>query len=85
MLLNLVCAVPGVQELAAAPQCLFLRLFQRRGPCFRLASLAYAEVGDVAAAASDLQAAGMAELLAADNWLDILQASWPSWLPLMES
>ena len=39
-----------------------------------MASLAYAEVADVSAAASGLQAAGMAELLAADDWPDILQA-----------
>ena len=63
-----------VQVLPAPSQCLFLRLFQRRGPCFRLASLVYAEVGDVAAAASSLQAAAMAELLAAGDWPHILQA-----------
>ena len=66
-----------MQELGAAPQCLFLRLFQRRGPSFRLSALSYAEVPDVAAAATSLQAAGISQLLAGDDWLDMLKACSP--------
>ena len=40
-----------------------------------MASLKYAEVGDAAEAATCLQAVGMAELLGADDWPDILQVS----------
>lgn len=64
-----------VQALPPTAQCLFLRLLQRRGPTFRMASLKYAEVGDAAEAAACLQAVGMAELLGADDWPDILQVS----------
>ena len=43
---------------------LFLRLFLRSGPWFRLASLSYSEVASVPAAAADIQAAGLAANLA---------------------
>lgn len=51
------------QALDPPAQCLFLRLHPRRGPWFRLGSLAYAEVADAAAAAQALANAGLAGLL----------------------
>ncbi len=46
------------QALPNPAQCLFLRLYQRRGPWFRQPTLDYPEVGDAAAAVAQLQAAG---------------------------
>ena len=52
---------------AAAPpaQSLLLRLRQRKGPWFRVAALAYADVGDCDGAAAALAEAGLARLVAA--------------------
>lgn len=59
-----VCTPPArAQALPLPAQCLFLRLSQRKGPCFRLGSLAYKEVPDAAAAAAQLASAGLAVLL----------------------
>ena len=51
------------QALPLPAQCLFLRLSQRKGPCFRLGALSYKEVPDTAEAAAQLAAAGLAVLL----------------------
>ena len=48
------------QALPLPCQCLFLRLFQRKGPLFCIASLDYKEVPDCAAAATQLATAGLA-------------------------
>ena len=58
---------PCLQALPLPCQCLFLRLFQRKGPLFSISSLAYAEVPDAAAAASQLAAAGLATVLGGDG------------------
>ena len=62
------CRLPALrapaQALPLQCQCLFLRLFQRKGPLFRLASLAYKEVPDATAAAAQLAAAGLAVVTA---------------------
>jgi Fanconi-associated nuclease 1 len=58
---------PYLQALPLPCQCLFLRLFQRKGPLFSISSLAYAEVPDAAAAASQLAAAGLATVLGGDG------------------
>lgn len=65
--LNFDCLCLHSQALPLPGQCLFLRLFQRKGPLFRLASLAYKEVPDAAAAAEQLAAAGLAVLLASEE------------------
>lgn len=44
-------------------QCLFLRLFQRRGPLFNISTLSYKEVPDAAAAAAELATAGLAAVM----------------------
>ncbi|PRW59254.1 fanconi-associated nuclease 1-like protein isoform X1 [Chlorella sorokiniana] len=59
--------IAAYKGLALPCQCLFLRLFQRKGPLFRIASLAYKEVPDAAAAAEQLAAAGLAVLLATEH------------------
>lgn len=57
-----------LQALPLPGQCLFLRLFQRKGPLFSLASLSsYTEVPDPAAAGAHLAAAGLAEVASADS------------------
>ena len=56
-----------LQALPLPCQCLFLRLYQRKGPLFRIASLAYKEVPDAAAAAQQQAAAGLAVLLAPEQ------------------
>jgi fanconi-associated nuclease 1 len=55
------------RNLDLSSQCLFLRLLLRRGPLFRVASLAYQEVVDSRAAAAVLALAGLAVVLAADG------------------
>eukprot|EP00887_Chlorella_sp_A99_P003277 scaffold9.g3277.t1 len=55
-------------------QCLFLRLLQRKGPWFRLDTLSYSEVPDVAAAAAQLEAAGLARQ-AAPAWAEAATAA----------
>lgn len=56
------------QALPLPCQCLFLRLFQRKGPLFSLASLStYKEVPDLAAASAQLAAAGLATVVSADT------------------
>ncbi len=57
-------ASPHLQALPLPAQCLYLRLFQRKGSLFRIASLAYKEVPDAAAAAKQLAEAGLAAVLA---------------------
>ncbi|KAK9819580.1 hypothetical protein WJX81_006116 [Elliptochloris bilobata] len=57
------CFTAAFRVLPAATQCLFLRLHPRRGPWFRLGSLAYSEVGDAAEAARALADAKLARLL----------------------
>ena len=52
--------VSTVQALADEAQCLFLRLFLRKGPWFRLGTLSYSELTDTAMAAEQLCQAGMA-------------------------
>jgi len=62
------------QALPSQPQCLFLRLLQRRGPLVRVSSLSYPEVGDARAAAGHLEALGIAHLLEAiDDWEPFVQ------------
>lgn len=46
--------------MSAAAQALFVRLFLRVGPWFKLANVSYSEVPDVDAAAAELSAAGLA-------------------------
>ena len=50
----------GLQALPNEAQCLFLRLFLRKGPWFRLDTLSYSELTDVTASAQQLCEAGMA-------------------------
>ena len=62
------------QELPIPPQCLFLRLLQRRGPLFRLAGLTYADVGDARSATAHLENLGVAHLIdASDDWEPFIQ------------
>ncbi len=49
-----------LQALADEAQCLFLRLFLRKGPWFRLNMLAYSELTDIPMSAEQLCQAGMA-------------------------
>lgn len=64
-----------MQELPSQPQCLFLRLLQRRGPLIRVSSLTYPDVGDARAAAGHLEALGVARLVEpADDWDPFVQA-----------
>ena len=57
-----------------APQCLFLRLLQRRGPLFRVSGLTYADVGDARAAAAHLERLAVAHLMdASGDWEPFLQ------------
>lgn len=51
---------PAVQALPDEAQCLFLRLFLRKGPWFRLNTLAYSELTDIPTSAHQLCQAGMA-------------------------
>lgn len=51
---------PAVQALPDEAQCLFLRLFLRKGPWFRLNTLAYSELTDIPTSAHQLCHAGMA-------------------------
>jgi Fanconi-associated nuclease 1 len=68
------CLSPDIRYLLAAlpqalplpAQCLFLRLFQRKGQLFALRALAYREVPDAEAAAGQLQEAGLAAIAAPD-------------------
>lgn len=63
-----VLAALPLQALPLPSQCLFLRLFQRKGPLFSLASLSsYKEVPDPAAAGAQLAAAGLATMASADT------------------
>ena len=63
-----------MQDLPSQPQCLFLRLLQRRGPLVRVASLTYPEVGDARAAAGHLEALNVAHVLEAiDEWEPFVQ------------
>ncbi|KAI7839720.1 hypothetical protein COHA_006524 [Chlorella ohadii] len=56
--------IAAYKALPLPAQCLYLRLFQRKGSLFRIASLAYKEVPDAAAAAKQLAEAGLAAVLA---------------------
>jgi len=49
-----------LQALTDEAQCLFLRLFLRKGPWFRLNTLAYSELTDIPMSAQQLCQAGMA-------------------------
>ena len=49
-----------LQALTDEAQCLFLRLFLRKGPWFRLSTLAYSELTDIPTSAQQLCQAGMA-------------------------
>ncbi|GAB4815648.1 hypothetical protein N2152v2_002694 [Parachlorella kessleri] len=57
------------RDLDPAAACLLLRLFQRRGPWFRVGTLSYAEVPDVPAALLALCTAGLAHIVQADGSL----------------
>ncbi|WP_373331155.1 hypothetical protein [Salmonirosea aquatica] len=48
-------------------QCLFVRFSNRRGAFFKVNSLAYAELGDIPAALTELIEAGFVESLSADH------------------
>lgn len=57
-----------LQELPPPAQCLFLRLYQRRGPWFRQAAFEYPEVGEAAPAVQQLSDSGfLAAATEADN------------------
>ncbi|MDO8860948.1 VRR-NUC domain-containing protein [Haliea sp. E1-2-M8] len=47
------------RDLPEPAQCLYVRLVSRVGPWFRRSKLAYAEIGDLAAALTELSAAGL--------------------------
>lgn len=53
----------AMQKLKEEPQMLFLRLFLRSGPWFKLNGLSFSECKDILAAALELEEAGLAENL----------------------
>lgn len=62
-----------VQGLPRSAQCLFLRLYQRRGPWFREDTLEYPEVGPPAPAIHQLQAAGLLQPAAVSDCAALIQ------------
>jgi hypothetical protein len=70
--------VMGVLQVLPQPaQCLFLRLYQRRGPWFRQHALEYPEVGHAAPAVEQLSASGFLAAATASDTAELIQVARP--------
>ncbi len=65
----------GGQGLPHPAQCLFLRLYQRRGPWFREATLEYPEVGPAAPAVALLQEVALLQPAATSHCAALVQVT----------
>ena len=76
--------VIGVLQVLPQPaQCLFLRLYQRRGPWFRQHALEYPEVGDAAPAVEQLSASGFLAAATDGDTAELIQVE--SLIPICRS
>lgn len=66
-----------LQILPQPAQCLFLRLYQRRGPWFRQNALEYPEVGDAAPAVEQLSASSFLAAATDGDTAELVQVDTP--------